>query len=285
MPIDPTTLTAIDVHVHLEAPKSANAAEAAAAKYFGDSGAARDGASLVDYYRSRHMACVLFTVDERLTGRPQVSNDAVLELARAHPDVILPFISVDPTRGVEAVHEARRLLGTGLVRGLKLHPPLQQFAPNDRLAYPLYEVFADAKLPVLFHTGHSGIGTGMPGGGGVRLKYGNPMLIDDVAVDFPTLPIILAHPSFPWQDEAISVCLHKPTVYIDLSGWSPKYFSPTLVQYANTLLKHKVLFGTDYPLITPDRWLADFEKLAVKDEVRPLILKENAAKLFGLTTA
>ena len=169
-----------------------------------------------------------------------------------------------------------------MIRGLKLHPPLQQFAPNDRIAYPLYEVFAEARLPVLFHTGHSGIGTGMPGGGGIRLKYGHPMLVDDVAVDFPDLPIILAHPSFPWQDEAISVCLHKPTVYIDLSGWSPKYFSPTLVQYANTLLKHKVLFGTDYPLLTPDRWLADFATIAIKDEVRPLILKENAVRLFGL---
>ena len=90
---------------------------------------------------------------------------------------------------------------------------------------------------MIFHTGHSGIGTGMPGGGGIRLKYGNPMDIDDVAVDFPDMPIILAHPSFPWQDEAISVCLHKPQVYIDLSGWSPKYFSPMLIQYANTLLK------------------------------------------------
>ena len=75
------------------------------------------------------------------------------------------------------------------------------------MAYPLYEVFAAARLPVLFHTGHSGIGTGMPGGGGVRLKYGNPMPIDDVAVDFPDMPIILAHPSFPWQEEAISICL------------------------------------------------------------------------------
>ena len=282
MSIDVSSLTAIDVHVHLEAPASDNAADAAASKYFGDSGAARDGDALVEYYRSRRMACVLFTVDERLTGRPQVSNDTVLELGRKHPDVILPFVSLDPTRGPEAVREARRLIATGLVRGLKLHPPLQQFAANDPLAYPLYEVFAEAKLPVLFHTGHSGIGTGMPGGGGVRLKYGHPMLVDDVAVDFPDLPIILAHPSFPWQDEAISVCLHKPTVYIDLSGWSLKYFSPTLVQYANSLLKHKVLFGTDYPLITPDRWLADFEKLSLKDEVRPLILKENAVKLFGL---
>jgi predicted TIM-barrel fold metal-dependent hydrolase len=108
------------------------------------------------------------------------------------------------------------------------------------------------------------------------------MYVDDVAVDFPDMPIILAHPSFPWQDEALSVATHKPNVYIDLSGWSPKYFPPQLVHYANTLLKHKVLFGSDYPLITPDRWLADFEKIDIKPEVRPLILKENAIKLLGL---
>ena len=122
----------------------------------------------------------------------------------------------------------------------------------------------------------------MPGGGGIRLKYGQPMPIDDVAVDFPEMPIILAHPSFPWQDEAISICLHKPTVYIDLSGWSPKYFSPTLVQYANTRLKEKVLFGSDFPWITPDRWMADFDTIGIRDEVKPLILKENARRLLGL---
>ena len=275
-------LRAIDVHVHMEHTGEASAADAAASKYFGDSGAARDANSLAEYYRSRKIGCVVFPVDERLTGRPQVSNDVVAEFAASHADIVIAFASIDPTRGPEAVREARRLVRSGAIRGLKLHPPLQQFFPNDPLAYPLYEVFAEAKLPVLFHTGHSGIGTGLPGGGGIRLKYGNPMHIDDVAVDFPELPIIMAHPSFPWQDEAISICLHKPTVYIDLSGWSPKYFSPTLVQYANTLLKHKVLFGSDYPLITPDRWLADFEKIGIRDEVRPLILKENAVRLLGL---
>ena len=96
------------------------------------------------------------------------------------------------------------------------------------------------------------------------------------------MPIIMAHPSVPWQDEALSIAVHKPQVYIDLSGWSPKYFPPQLVQYANTLLKDKVLFGTDHPMITADRWLADFEKAPFRDEVRPLILKENAARLLGL---
>jgi uncharacterized protein len=279
--INASTLTAIDVHVHLEHTGEATAADAAAKQYFG-AGAQADWTALADYYRSRKMACVVFTVDERITGRPQVSNDAVAEFAAQNADIAIPFASLDPNRGADAVREARRLVSSGLVRGLKLHPPLQQFFPNDRIAYPLYEVFAEARLPVLFHTGHSGIGTGMRGGGGIRLKYGHPMPIDDVAVDFPDLPIIMAHPSFPWQDEAISVCLHKAQVYIDLSGWSPKYFSPTLIQYANTLLKTKVLFGSDYPLLTPDRWMADFEKIGIKDEVRPLILKENAMRLFGL---
>jgi predicted TIM-barrel fold metal-dependent hydrolase len=92
------------------------------------------------------------------------------------------------------VREARELVASGVIRGLKLHPPIQQFSSSDAVAYPLYEIFAEARLPVICHTGHSGIGTGMPGGGEIRLKFGNPMPIDDVAVDFPSLPIIMAHP-------------------------------------------------------------------------------------------
>jgi uncharacterized protein len=279
--LDVDALVAIDTHVHIESDGGHSVNEAAR-KYFGAKGDALRGTALAEYYRSRKIACVVFSVDERLTGRKQIPNDEVAALATGNSDIMIAFASVDPTRGPEAVTEARRLIATGKFRGFKLHPPLQQFHANDRTAYPFYEVLAEARMPVIFHTGHSGIGTGMRGGGGVRLKYGNPMDIDDVAVDFPDMPIIMAHPSFPWQDEAISICLHKPQVYIDLSGWSPKYFSPTLVQYANTLLKEKVLFGSDYPLITPDRWLADFAKIEIRDEVRPLILKQNAVRLLRL---
>jgi predicted TIM-barrel fold metal-dependent hydrolase len=274
-------LVAIDTHVHVESRDDDHEVNEAARRYFG-AGSAPSGPALAEYYRSRNIACIVFSVDERLTGRRQVPNDEVARFAAENSDIMIAFASVDPTRGAEAVEEARRLIASGGIRGFKLHPPMQQFHANDRIAYPLYEVLAEAKMPAIFHTGHSGIGTGMRGGGGVRLKYGNPMDIDDVAVDFPDMPIIMAHPSFPWQDEAISVCLHKPQVHIDLSGWSPKYFPPTLIQYANTLLKHKILFGSDFPLILPDRWLADFAKIAIRDEVRPLILKENAVRLLGL---
>ena len=108
------------------------------------------------------------------------------------------------------------------------------------------------------------------------------MHLDDVAIDFPDMQIIMAHPSFPWQDEALSVATHKPNVWIDLSGWSPKYFPKQLVQYANTLLKDRILFGSDYPLITPDRWMKDFEDAGFKPEVMPGILKGNAMRLLKL---
>jgi predicted TIM-barrel fold metal-dependent hydrolase len=236
------------------------------------------------YYRERRMIAVAFTVDSYTVSGddPIPSNEEVAELAAEHDDVILPFASLDPNRGMGAVKAARRLVSDYGVRGLKLHPNAQEFYPNDRRVYRLYEVFQENQLPVLFHSGHTGVGAGERGGGGIRLKYSNPMFVDDVAVDFPDMTIILAHPSFPWQDEALSVARHKPLVHIDLSGWSPKYFPPSLVQHANSILQDKVLFGSDYPLITPDRWLADFASLDIKGTVRPKILKENARRVLGL---
>ena len=283
-------LVAIDIHTHAEtstrlAPDAA-AQEAleARGRYFRYAVQHPTIAQMAAYYRERKMAFVVFTVDhERGMGLRNISNEEVAESAAENADVAIPFASIDPARGKMGVREARRLIKDYGVRGFKFHPTVQAFFPNDHDAYPLYEVIAEARLPALFHTGQTGIGAGMPGGGGLRLKYSNPIYLDDVAADFPDMPIILAHPSVPWQDEALSVATHKPNVYIDLSGWSPKYFEPKLVQYANTLLKHKVLFGTDNPVISPDRWLADFEKIDIRPEVRPLIMKENAAKLLGLT--
>jgi uncharacterized protein len=159
---------------------------------------------------------------------------------------------------------------------------MQDIHPADRVGYPIYEVIAEYKLPAIFHTGHSGMGTGMRGGGGVRLKWGQPMLIDDVAVDFPDMKIILAHPSWPWVDESLSMALHKDNVFIDLSGWSPKYFAPQIIQYANGQLKKKMMFGSDFPLIHPAKWIEAAKSVGFKDEVMPGIMKDNAARILGL---
>jgi uncharacterized protein len=288
--VDAERLVAIDVHTHAEVGRDGHTSlspelMAASAQYFKAQGHRQPGIDeIAAYYRERHMAAVVFTVDaEHATGHPRIANEEVAESCAAHPDALIPFASIDPHKGRAGVREARRLVERYGVRGFKFHPSMQGFSPDDRLAYPLYEAIEELGVPALFHTGQTGIGAGVPGGGGIRLRHSNPMLIDDVAVDFPELRIILAHPSFPWQDEALAVATHKPFVYIDLSGWSPKYFPPQLVRYANTLLQDKVLFGSDYPVLTPDRWLADFDKLDIKPEVRPKILKANAARLLKLT--
>lgn len=281
-------LIAIDVHTHAEvscrhpADEYGKEYDVAADKYFKTSHRPTI-AETIAYYRERKIGFVMFTVDaEAEMGRRRISNEEIAEAAAENSDIMIAFASVDPHKGKLGVREVRRMIEEFHVGGFKFHPTVQGFFPNDRMAYPFYEVIAAAGLPAIFHSGHSGIGTGMPGGGGLRLKYSNPIHVDDVAVDFPDMPIIIAHPSWPWQDEALSVCLHKPNVYIDLSGWSPKYFPSQLVQYANTQLKHKMLFGSDFPLITPERWMKDFETAAFRDEVRPLILKDNAVQLLKL---
>jgi uncharacterized protein len=279
-------LVAIDVHTH--AWKSALAvddkltdSQEAMGRYFRYQPQHQTVPEMAQMYRKLKMAFVVFTVDSPREPR-KISNEEIAELAGKNSDVAIPFASISPHRGKEGVAEARRLIKDFGVRGFKFHPSVQEFFPDDKLAYPLYEVIAEARLPALFHTGQTGVGANTRGGGGIRLKYSNPLHLDDVAADFPDMPIVLAHPSFPWQEEALSVATHKPQVYIDLSGWSPKYFPPILVQYANTLLKDKILFGSDYPVIAPEKWIEEFDKLPIKPEVRPKIMKENATRLLGL---
>jgi predicted TIM-barrel fold metal-dependent hydrolase len=295
--MDVASLVAIDVHTHVHrsvtAPKwggaEADGADdrlAAMARYFKTDAVAFTVDDLAAYYRERKMAAVTFMVDNasEAPNPARATNEEIAERAVANDDVIIPFASIDPHRGAAGVEWARRLIEEHGVKGFKFHPSSQGFYPNDReVAYPLYEVIEAAGLPALFHTGQTGAGAGTRGGGGIRLAYSNPIYLDDVAVDFPDMPIIMAHPSFPWQEEALSVATHKPQVYIDLSGWSPKYFPPILVQYANTLLAGKVLFGTDFPVLTPERWMSDLETMGgIRDAVKPGIFKDNAARLLGL---
>jgi predicted TIM-barrel fold metal-dependent hydrolase len=289
--LDLDQLTAIDVHVHVEQDLHGHLSMddellQAAATYFKGEPHHPTVPEIAEHYRAQRMAAVVFTVDAELaTGHPTLSNEEIADAAAEHPDVLIPFGSIDPARGADGVRAARRLVEQHGVRGFKFHPSIQAFEPNDRRHYPLWAELESLGVPALFHTGQTGIGAGLPGARGIKLRYSNPMLLDDVAADFPGLTIVMAHPSVPWQDEAISIATHKVNVFIDLSGWSPKYFPPQLVRAANTMLRDKVLFGSDFPLLTPERWLRDFAALEIRDEVRPLILKENAVRMLGLARA
>ena len=288
--IDLSKVRAIDMHVHAEVschdpedPVMARFFDAASA-YFKAARTRPKIPEIIELYRAQQIAFCLFTVDcESAIGAKRVSNYEIAEFAAKNSDIVIPFASIDPRKGRLGAREARDLIENHGVRGFKFHGIMQDIHPADRIAYPLYEVIAEHQLPAIFHTGHSGMGTGMRGGGGVHLKWGQPMLIDDVAVDFPDIKIILAHPSWPWVDESLSMALHKDNVYIDLSGWSPKYFQPQIIQYANGQLKHKMLFGSDFPLIHPDKWIEAAKQVGFKDEVLAGIMKHNAARLLGLS--
>jgi uncharacterized protein len=276
----------IDIHVH---PPVAEFFEGPFAPYlsgvekeFGKSFEAMTVNEIADHYRSRDGRAVLLAWDaESATGLRPLSGQQVADMVAQHPDVLVGFGSVDPHKGAAAVggvHEAARL---GM-RGLKFHPPAQRFSPSDRLAYPVWDVAQSLGLPVLIHSGYTAMGVGMPGGGGVELRFGDPMLVDRVAVDFPELRIILAHPSWPWQDQALAVARHKKNVYLELSGWSPATFSEALLRAMRGPLADRILFGSDFPFLTPDEWLTGFEKLEVPEDIARRVLHDNAAELLGL---
>lgn len=287
-------LIAFDFHTHAEEPccgprdDGYNQFQAGMAAYFknpaGAEGMLPSVQQTAEYFRQRKIGAVIFPVDaERETGFRRYSNEEVAQIAAENDDVLIPFASIDPHKGKAGAREARRLVKEFGVKGFKFHPTMQGFYPNDReAAYALYEAIAEEGAIMLFHTGQTGVGSGMRGGMGMRLKYSNPMHLDDVAVDFPDTPIVMAHPSFPWTEEGLAVAQHKPNVYYDMSGWSPKYFPEIFVKYANTILKKKMLFGSDWPAITPDRWLKDFEDIGIREEVKPLILKENARRVLKM---
>jgi len=237
------------------------------------------------YYKERDLMAVLLAMGRTADppdGQPN-HNDWSAELQSTYPDTFIGFGGVDPKQGKVAVREAIRCVEELGLKGFKFHPVGQAFEANNPDYYELWGTISDLGVPALFHTGQTGVGAGTPGQNGIKNKYGRPYpYFDDLAADFPNLTIIMAHPSFPWVDEQLSIASIKTNVWIDLSGWSPKYFSANFIQYCNTLLQDKALFGSDFPVISPDRWMRDWEAVAFRDEVRPKILLENAKRLLKL---
>ncbi|TDA68776.1 MAG: amidohydrolase [Clostridia bacterium] len=237
---------------------------------------------MVNEFEDLKLAGLLVGWDtETATGVPPLPNDYVAELCRRYPDIFIGFGSVDPWKGKRAIDEVDRCVNELGLCGIKFHQIAQRFYPNDKRFYPLWEKCAELKAPVIFHMGQTGWRAGIRGGGGNYLDYSKPIpYVDQIAADFPELDIICAHPAFPWEDEALSMAQSKTNIYRDLSGWLPKYFSPNLIQYARTLLKDRCTFGSDYPVMSPRRWLEDFENLNFPEEVKKKIMLTNATKIL-----
>ena len=279
-------MRAIDMHVHVprEPGLPEVGIEADLRRYFRVASGPGDASEMGARFKELDLLGVIFSVDtETTTGERPDTNDYVAGIVKEHPDQFIGFASVDPWKGKAGVQELERSVKELGLRGLKLHPIHQSFFPNDTRFYPLYQKASELGVPVLFHSGFAGAGAGTPGGAGLKLKYSAPIpCIDDVAADFPDLTVIMAHPAWPWIDEQIAVTLHKANVFLDLSGWAPRFIPEILIREANTRLQDKVLFGSDYPYIQPDRWLREFDALEMRDGVRPKILLENARRILKL---
>src|SRR5438270_305456 len=283
----PPAVRAIDFHVHLPTPEwldgSMRGYIEAAEAYFRSTVPRRSLDELASDYEAIDVMAVLLAWDaETATGRPRVPNELVAQACRDHPGTFIGFGSVDPLKGRRAVDELDSINELGL-KGVKLHPSLQAFAPDDEKHWPLYERCEELGLALLFHTGTSGIGAGQPGGQGIRLDYARPIRLDAVAASFPNLNIIAAHFGFPWHLELLAMALHKTNVYIDISGWAPKYMPPEVVRDLKGRLQNQFVFGSDYPFIQPKRCLDELQELGIGEDALQRVLVGNGKRLLGLS--
>src|SRR5947209_15508973 len=279
-------LRAIDFHVHLPTPEwldvSMKGYVEAAESYFRSKVARKSLDELAAEYESLDVMAVLLAWDaETATARPRVPNELVAQACRDHPKTFIGFGSVDPLKGERAVDELEGIAELGL-KGVKLHPSLQAFAPNDEQHWPLYEKCQELGLIVLFHTGTSGIGAGQPGGQGIRIDFARPIWLDAPAAAFPDLKIIAAHFGYPWHLELLAMALHKTNIYIDISGWAPRYIPTEVMRDMKGRLQDQFVFGSDYPFIQPQRCLDELQGLDIPEPVLEKVLVGNGRRLLGI---
>ncbi len=217
------------------------------------------------------------------TGNPSfknytIKNDYLSDLAEKSDGRLVPFAGVDPNAGAAALRELKRAVKSLGMRGLKIHSSANSVYPNDRkLMFPLYEYCEEAGLPILFHTGTTGLGD-------CEIKYSKPEFLDEVCQSFPDLRVGMAHFGWPWPEVTVAVALRNPNVFVDVSGWRPKYTPPGVLPYLNGILQDRFMFGTDYPMLRQREWMDDFDanlKPRLKQGVAEKLLSKNAERFLG----
>lgn len=256
----------------------------ALAKYWNRTWTWKEEAEVVKEFEAAGVEAVLVALDiETTVGTPPCSNEYVRGMQQRHPErIIQAWAAVDPFKGEAAIEQANKAINELGMLGFHFHPIMGHFAVNDRRLYPLFETINALKAPVMIDVGTTGMGAGMPGGLGARLRHAHPAAIDELAADFPELTIIAAHPGWPWVDEMTAVALHKGNVYWELSGWAPRYLPAQLKIDIRTRLQDKVMFGSDYPSIPYDRLMKEWNELGYSEQVMRKFFHRNAERILGL---
>jgi uncharacterized protein len=243
---------------------------------------------VIEELRSAGVEVLMVAFDtETVTGCPPCSNDYVAGLRDRHPGVVLnAWASVDPWKGAAALREAEHAVNDLGLIGFHFHPICGGFSVGDPEHRALFEKIAELGVPVLVDVGTTGMGAGVRGGLGRRLKMARPFpALDDLAADLPELTIIAAHPGWPWTEEVLMICLHKANVFWETSGWGPEYFPEPLKRDIPRRLKNKIMFGSDYPSLTHTRLFEGWSKLGFPADVLGQVFHGNAERILGLPPA
>ena len=240
---------------------------------------------MADYFRSQNVRAILdfgFTKNMSVTEAREF-HDYGIETQRRHPDAILGlWLQIDPKTGPAGAAELKRCIESseGFI-GIGISGSGTGYPAADPIYDPFYDVSVAANRPVLVFVGTTGAGAGLPGGGGMILDHCHPRHIDALAARRADLTLIAARPAWPWQEEMIAVMIHKPNVWCELHGWSPKYWTDSLKRDVSRRLKNRVMFGADYPLFTYERLVADWSALGYSDEILDKLFHGNAEALFA----
>ncbi len=243
-------------------------------------------AEMAEHFRARNVRALL---DLGVRSVPleelRALHDYALDVQRQFSDVVLGhWLHIDPRTGAAGLEELDRCVSAkaGLV-GLAVAGAGFNIPASDPAYDPFYRYCIDTGTPVLLMVGYTGLGATLPGGGGVVLEHSHPRHVDQVAARYPELTIVASRPAWPWQAEMIAVLLHKATVWYELHGWSPRYFTEELKQEIGRRLQDRVMFGADYPLLRYERLIADWEAEGYGQEVLEKVFHRNAeAFLAGL---
>lgn len=256
----------------------------ALAEYWDREWKAKEEDDVIAEFTEAGVEAVLVALDlETTIDTPPCSNEYVAGMWKRHPDrVIQAWGAVDPFKGEVAIREAKEAIEVHGMLGFHFHPIMGHFAVNDREHYPLFETITALKAPVMIDVGTTGMGAGIPGGLGAKIRHAHPAAIDELAADFPDLTIIAAHPGWPWVDEMTAVALHKGNVFWEMSGWAPKHFPPQLKIDMRARLQDKIMFGSDYPSLPYERIFREWDELGYKPDVMEKIYHGNAERALGL---
>jgi hypothetical protein len=202
----------------------------------------------------------------------------VHEICRQYPDRFSGLAGVDPTRGMQGLRDLEEAVRDFGFVGAHFYPHWFGLAPDHALVYPYYAKCCELDIPIMMQVGHNLVYSRER-----RLpSVGRPIYLDQVAIDFPELRLLGIHIGVPWTGEMISMAWKHQNVYIGVDAYAPRYWPPEIVHYLNSYGREKVLFGTDWPVIDPERAVAEIAELDIKPEAKKLLMRGNALRVFNL---